>query len=161
MDKAEFWSKKPPGEVEYEAVVFDHPDFTAPFRLVANEFEEVTLSSQVHTPAAMQVKRPEVNTDGQPKLVLGFPRQVVGTTFKDQLRLINAAGSVDPITVDFAIYTGDVSAPTVTWPMFISDAGGIAFGRDTVQVTATLDNPMRRRVAPVYTPQTFTGLTGL
>lgn len=161
MDKAEFWSKKPAALPEYEAITFDHPEFSAPFRLVANVYEEVTLSGNVHTPAGMQIKRPELRTDGQPKLVLGFPRQYVGAQFKEQLRLLQAAASTDPIEVLFEIYTGDTSAPAVTWPLFIADAGGIVFSRDAVQVTATLDNPMRRGVALIYTPQVFTGLAGL
>lgn len=161
MDKAEFWSKKPATLAEYEAVTFDHPEFSAPFRLVANVFAEVTLSGNVHTPAGMQIKRPELRTDGQPRLVLGFPRQYVGALFKAQLRLLAAASSTDPIEVLYAIYTGDTSAPAVTWQMYVADAGGIVFTRDAVQVTATLDNPMRRRAALIYTPQVFTGLQGL
>lgn len=160
MDKAEFWSKKPVLP-EYEAVVFDHPEFDAPFRLVANVFDTVELSGEDHTPAGMQIKRPEMDTDGQPKLVLAFPRQHVGRAFKDQLRLIAAAGSTEPISCTFSVYTGDTSAPTVTWPLFVGDAGGIVFGRDAVQVTAGLDNPMLRRAALIYTPQVFTGLQGL
>ncbi len=160
MDKAEFWSKKPVLP-EYESIVFDHPEFAAPFRLVANQFDTVTLSGNVHTPAAMQIKRPETDLDGQPKLVLAFPRQVVGRQFKAQLRLLQAAASTDPIEVTYSIYTGDTSAPTVTWNLFIADAGGIVFNGEAVQVTAGLDNPMRRRVALIYTPQVFTGLRGL
>ncbi len=160
MDKAEFWSKKPPLP-EYEAVTFDHPEFSAPIRLVANVFDPVTLGGNVHTPAGMQIKRPELDTDGQPKLVVAFPRQYVGRQFKEQLRLLQASGSTDPIEVLLAVYTGDTSAPTVTWPMFVSDAGGIVFGAEAVQVTATIDNPMRRRAALIYTPQVFPGLAGL
>jgi hypothetical protein len=161
MDKAQFWTKKPPLLAEYEAVVFEHPSFAAPIRLVANVFDDVTLGGQLHTAAGMQIKRPESDTDGQPKLVLAFPRQSVGRQFKSQLRLIQAAASTAPIAVNFSIYTGSTVAPTVTWPLFIGDAGGIVFGPQSVQVTATVDNPMRRRAAAIYTPQVFTGLQGL
>lgn len=161
MDKAEFWTKKPPTLAEYEAVTYNHPEFSAPFRLVANVFDPVTLSGNVHTPAGMQIRRPEVRADGQPKMVNAFPRQYVGKLFKEQLRLIAAAGSTDPVDVTLEIYTGDNSAPAVSWPLFIADAGGIVFTRDAVQVTATIDNPMRRSAALIYTPQVFTGLQGL
>jgi hypothetical protein len=160
MDKAEFWSTKSPLP-EYEAVTFSHPEFDAPFRLVANVFDEVTLNGNVHTPAAMTIKRPETNTDGQPKLILAFPRQVVGRQFKQQLALIAAAGSLDPIEVLFEVYTGDTAAPTVSWLMYASDQGGVLFNAESVQVTATLDNPMRRGVSVIYTPAVFTGLQTL
>lgn len=161
MDKAEYWTKKPATLPEHEAVVFDHPEFNAPFRLVANVFEPVTLGGHVHTPVGMQIKRPDTDTDGQPKLVCAFPRQHVGRQFKQQLRLIKDAGSVEPIEVTYSIYTGDNTAPTVTWPMYVADAGGIVFGNEAVQVTASIDNPMRRRNALIYTPDVWTGLQGL
>lgn len=159
MDKAEFWATKSPLP-EYHAIVFDHAAFAAPIRLVANVFANVTLGGNVHTPAPMQIKPPETSSDGSPKLTLSFPRQVVGRQFKQQLALIVAAGSRDPIEVTYSIYTGDVSAPTVTWALYAADSGGVSFGTDTVQISAGLDNPMQRAVAPVYLPETFTGLQG-
>lgn len=160
MDKAEFWATKSPLP-EYHAVTFQHAAFTAPIRLVANVFTNVTLGGNVHTPAPMQIKPPQTSSDGSPRLTLSFPRQVVGRQFKQQLALIVAAGSRDPIEVQYAVYTGDVSAPTVTWNLFASDVGGVAFSTESVQVTAGLDNPMQRQVAPVYLPEVFTGLQGL
>jgi hypothetical protein len=158
MDKDEFWATKSPLP-EYHAVTFEHAAFAAPIRLVANVFAEVTLSGNVHTPAPMQIKPPETSSDGSPKLTLMFPRQVVGRQFKQQLALIVAAGSRDPIEVTYSVYTGDTAAPAVTWALFASDAGGVSFSTDTVQISAGLDNPMQRAVAPVYLPETFTGLS--
>lgn len=158
MDKAEYWSSKPTAP-EYEAVVFTHPAFSAPIRLVANVFAEVTLDGQVHTPAAMSIRPPTQQAGGStPKLTLGFPRAVVGRQFKQQLALIVASGSREPITVTYSRYLGVTSSPQVSWVLYASEAGGVTFGRDSVQVTATLDNPMRRAVAPVYLPEVFTGL---
>lgn len=158
MDKATFWATKSP-LAEYEAVVFDHPAFSAPIRLVANQFAEVTLDGEVHTPAPMTIKPPTQGAGGSsPKLTITFPRQVVGREFKQQLALIVEAGDRTPITVTYSLYLGVTSAPQVTWTLYASDAGGVAFSRDAVQVTATLDNPMRRAVAPVYLPEVFTGL---
>lgn len=157
MDKAEFWATKSPLP-EYHAITFEHPAFDAPIRLVANVFAEVTLGGNVHTPAPMTIRPPETTSDVQPKLTLRFPRPVVGRQFKQQLALIAAAGSRDPIVVTYDVYTGDVSAPTVSWALYAADAAGVSFSSDTVQVSATLDNPMTRAVAPVYLPETFTGL---
>lgn len=157
MDKREFWSTKP-RDPRFDTVTFEHPEFDAPFRLVCNVFASVTLGGNVYTPAPMAIKFPDQTSDVQPRMLITFPRQVVGRQFKQQLRLIQAAGSLDPITVTGSIWLKDTDAPKVTWELYASDQGGIGFDADYVQVSATLDNPMRRRVAPVYDVDTFTGL---
>lgn len=160
MDRAEFWATKSTEPV-WHAVVFDHPELAAPIRLVANQFEPVTLSGEVHTPAPMTIQPPEQSANSSPKLTIGFPRQVVGREFKARLREIAASGSREPITVTHSIYFGDTSAPEVTWTLYVSDQTGVAFSADSVQVTASDDNPMRRSVALIYDPGTFTGLIQL
>lgn len=157
MDKAEFWSTKAKLP-EYHAVVFEHPAFEAPFRLVANVFEEVTLSGAVHIPAPMQIKPPDTVGNGQPMLTLAFPRIVVGREFKRQLKRIAASGSRAPITVTYNVYLDDVTAPQLSWKLYAAESGGIVFGADQVQVSATDDNLMRRAVAPIYDPSVWTGL---
>jgi len=155
MTPAEFWATKSPLP-EYHAVTFDHPNFDAPIRLVANQFAQVTLGGNVHEPAPMSLKAPDQKSGAQAKLTMAFPRIVVGRQFKQQLKLV--AGSRDPITVLYAVYLDDLDTPALTWNLFVSDAGGVTFSSDTVQVVATDDNPMRRAVAPIYDPAVFTGL---
>lgn len=158
MNKAEFWATKSP-LAEYHAIVLDHPAFASPFRLVANQFEPVTLGGQVHTPAPMTIKPPDQKSDSRPTLTMTFPRQVVGRQFKAALREIAAAGSRDPISVTYSVYLGgDTTTPQITWPLYASDAGGISFREDTVSVSATLDNILRRQVSVIYDPAVFTGL---
>jgi len=157
MDKATFWATKSPLP-EFHAITFEHPAFETPFRLVANQFAEVTLGGFVHTPAPMTIKPPDQKSDAQPKLQLAFPRQVVGREFKRQLARIVNSGSRAPIVVTYAIYLGDTSAPQVTWQLYATESNGISFTADAVQVTAGDDNIMRRNVAPIYDPNVFTGL---
>lgn len=160
MDKAVFWATKSP-LAEYHAIVFDHPDFSAPFRLVANQFAAVTLGGQAHTPCTMSIRPPENRSDGNPTLTMSFPRAVVGRQFKAALREVAAAGSREPIEVTYSVYFGETSTPGITWTLYVGEAGGVVFREDVVQVSATLDNPMRSVVAPVYDPDVFTGLEGL
>lgn len=160
MDKREFWSTKNPGAV-YETVTFDHPEFDAPFRLLANKFAAVTLGGDEYTPAPMTIKAPTSKGGERPRLTLAFPRQVVGRQFKQQLALIAAAGSREPITVTYSTWLGETDAPKVTWNLYVADEGGVSFSNTSVQVAATLDNPLRRAIAPIYSPDTFTGLEGL
>jgi len=160
MDKAEYWSTKSPLPT-YETITFDHPEFDAAIRLVAGMYADTTLGGEVYTPAPMTIKPPDQKGAVQPKMTISFPRQVVGRAFKQQLALVAASGSREPITVTYAVFLGDTAAPEVTWSLYVSDQAGVGFNADAVQVTATLDNPLRRDVAPVYTPETFTGLEGV
>lgn len=157
MDRSTFWATKSPLP-EYEAITFDHPSFDGPIRLVANQFAEVILGGNVHTPAGMSITPPEQKSDGSPRLTLVFPRQAVGREFKRQLRLIAAAGSQAAITVLYAVYLGETDAPKVTWTLYVAEQGGIQFNTDSVQVLATVDNPMRRSAALIYDPAIYTGL---
>lgn len=157
MDRREFWATKSTEPV-WHAVVFTHSELPAPFRLVANQFEPVTLGGFVHTPVPMSVRPPEQAGNAAPRMAITFPRQVVGREFKRQLRAIAATGSREPIVVTHNIYFGDPDTPQVTWTLYASDQDGVAFSKDAVQVTASDDNPMRRSVATIYDPSVFTGL---
>lgn len=157
MDKRLFWTTKP-RRPEFHAVVFTHPAFLQPIRLVANVFEVVRLGGFEHAPAPMQIDPPQISSEGQPKLRLSFPRKAVGRRFKQELARVTASGLREPITVVYSVYLDDTAAPQVSWTLYAADSGGVTFGADTVQLLATLDNPMRRSVAPIYDPQVFTGL---
>lgn len=157
MDRRTYWATKSPLPT-YHAVTFTHPAFDGPIRLVANQFDEVTLGGQVFTPAGMTIKQPDKKSDAQPKLTLAFSREKVGREFKRQMRLVVGAAALAPIAVNYSVYLGDTDAPQVSWDLFVSEANGIAFANDAVQVTATIDNPMRRDVGPIYDPTVFTGL---
>lgn len=154
---AEFWSSKR-RKARYDTIAFAHPEFDATFRLVANVFAAVTLGGNVYTPAPMDIGPPSQNGDAQPRLTITFPRAVVGRQFKQQLRLIDAAGSRDPIEVTYAIWLEDTDAPKVSWLLYAADKGGIRFNAEAVQVSASLDNPMTRFGQPIYDPGVFTGL---
>lgn len=157
MDRRTFWSSKSPLP-EYQAITFSHPSFDGPIRLVADKFEPVTLGGEVHQPVPMTVKPPSQKGDAHPKLVLSFPRAVVGRDFKRAIARIQADAMMEPIVVTYRLYLGDTVTPEVTWTLYISDAGGIVFSPEAVQVNATESNPMRLNVAEVYDPSVFTGL---
>lgn len=155
MDPRTFWATKSPLP-EFHSITFEHPAFAAPIRLVANQFAAVTLGGFAHTPAPMTIKPPDQTGSAQAKLSMAFPRQVVGREFKRQLKL--TAGSRAPITVRYAVYLDDLATPALTWNLYVSDAGGVTFTADSVQVAATDSNPMRMSAAQIYDPSVFTGL---
>lgn len=155
MTPAEFWATKSPLP-EFHSITFSHPAFEAPIRLVANQFAAVTLGGFAHQPAPMTIKPPDQTGNAQAKLSMAFPRQVVGCEFKRQLKL--TAGSREPITVRYALYLDDLATPALTWNLYVSEAGGVTFTGDSVQVVATDSNPMRLSAAVIYDPSVYTGL---
>lgn len=161
MTPAEFWatkSKKP----EYMAIVFNHPEFDEPIRLVADQFAEVTLGGYVHTPVPMKVNLPDQSGDPIQKLSVSFPRPVVGRQFKQRLKAISAGGRMSPITVSYRHYIhDDLENPAMSYDLYVARDGGVVFTSDAVQVTATDVNPMRLNVSQIYDPAVFTGLAGL
>lgn len=157
MDRRTFWATKSPLP-EYHAIVFDHPAFTFPIRLVANQFADVVLGGKLHTPAAMSIKPPDQTATAQQRLSIIFPRQVVGRRFKQELARVRAYGQVAPITVTYAVFLGTTDAPQQTWQLYVSDATGVQMNGEVVQVVATDDNPMRRSAAVIYDPNVWTGL---
>lgn len=157
MDKRKFWSSKSPLP-EYHGITFDHPAFGGAIRLVANQFDSVTLGGNVHTPAPMTVQPPEQKGDTRPRLQIVFPRAIVGQEFKRKLALVAESGLLTPVTVNYDIYLGDTDVPQMSWDLYIADQSGVTFSNSSVQVTATDDNPMRHAVGVIYDPAVFTGL---
>lgn len=158
MNQREFWSTKNPAP-EYEALTFTHDDFSQPFRIVANKFEDATLGGYVHQAVRMDIVLPEVGKNAGGSLTIKFPRIVVGRAFSQQLKLITVAGRYKPITVQYARYQHpDLTTPVQSITLYVSGNNGIVMNGDTVQVTATVDNPLRRSVARIYDVSIFTGL---
>lgn len=155
MTPQEFWACKSPLP-EFHSITFSHPAFEAPIRLAANQFAAVTLGGFEHQPAPMTIKPPDQTGSAQAKLSMAFPRQVVGREFKRQLKL--TSGSRTPITVRYAVYLDNLTTPALTWNLYVSDAGGVTFTTDGVQVVATDNNPMRQSAAIIYDPSIYTGL---
>ena len=158
ITEREFWARKPV-EVQYQTVVFSHPSFSAPQRLVFNEWSAVTLGGQVYTPVAGNIRPPVSGPGQQPKLTMSFARQQVGRQLKAQLRLVRAAGSREPVQALYAVWLQDTDAPKRSWGLYVDDRGGVSFDAQTVQISATVDRLRRVARAPVYDPALFTGLT--
>lgn len=153
----EFWARKPVA-VRYQTITFAHPAFASTFRLVANEFADVTLGGNVYRPVAMDIKEPARVPNQQPKVVLSFARQQVGREFKAQLRLVRASGSRQPVAVTFADWLQDTDAPKRQFAAYVDDQGGVNSDASVIQVTATLARLRRESRAPRYTIDQFPGL---
>ena len=158
MTPAEFWATKSK-QAEYLAIVFDHPEFASPIRLVANQYAPVNLGTYEHTPAPMEIRQPDETGEPLLKLTVTFPRAVVGREFKRRLKDISASGRLSPIQVMFRQYLGyDLENPVKSFDLYAAKEGGIVFTADAVQVSATDVNPMRFSAAEIYDPAVYTGL---
>lgn len=158
MTPQEFWASKSK-RAEYLAIVFDHPEFDNPIRLVANQYAPVTLGGYEHTPAPMEIKPPDQGNDPVQKLTVSFPRAVVGRQFKEQLRAITAGGRMSPVTVSYRHYIADdMDTPAMSHDLYLAKDGGVTFTSDAVQVSATSVNSMRQNASVIYDPTVWTGL---
>jgi hypothetical protein len=161
MTKQVFWSTKS-RLAEYDTVEFDHDDFAAPIRLVANQFEDVTLGGNLHTACRMDVTPPEQSTDPTATMTISFPRIVVGRQFKTALRQITDAGRMSAIAVTYRHWIGtDLTTPVIEHQLWVSSEAGVVFNSDIVSVKATELNPMRSDVSIMYNPDIWTGLQQL
>ena len=107
----------------------------------------------------MTIKEPDQTGNAQASLKMAFPRQVVGREFKRRLKQISAGGRLVPISVVYAHWLGsDLSAPVSSWSLYVDRDAGIVFGPESVQVTATDDNPLRLNCSEIYDPDVWTGL---
>lgn len=158
MNRQEFWATKQ-RLAEYHAVTFTHAAFSGgPIRLVANQFDDVTLGGHLHIPTPMRITPPEQKAASLSRMTIAFPRPVVGRQFKQRLLEIQASGSRAPILVRYDVYLGEVDEPKLSWELYAAEKGGVNFSREYVQVMASDDNPMRLSAAEIYDPAVFTGL---
>ena len=158
MTPEQFWAQKS-SLPEYLTVTFEHPEMGEPIRLVADQFAPVTINGNEYTPAPMAITPPEQTNDPIAKLRVSFPRAVVGREFKRRLKQISAGGRLTPIGVTYSHWIGsDLSAPVSSWLLYVDREAGIVFSPDTVQVTATDDNPLRLNCSEIYDPAVWTGL---
>lgn len=158
MTPEEFWATKST-LAEYLTVTFEHPEMGAPIRLVADQFAPVVILGNEYTPAPMAITPPEQTNDPIAKLRVSFPRAVVGREFKRRLKQISIGGRLTPISVTYAHWiAADLTVPASSWSLYVDREAGIVFGPDSVQVTATDDNPLRLNCSEIYDPAVWTGL---
>ena len=163
-EQREFWNQKNPAE-EYDTITFEHVDFKDPIRLVINQFEIKKFNGYKYIPVSGKISLPEQGSDLVPKLSLQFPRVVVGDEFKKAINSITIAGWRSPIYLIYEKYNElSMNAPTMRYVLTVSD-DGVSFNRNTVQITATDDNPMTlgipfgREGNPIYTIAEYPGLS--
>lgn len=158
--KRRYWTTKPADIPVYTSVVFDHPAFTSPIRLVANQPEAITLGGQVFTPCRMDVNPPDQSRELNASFSVSFSRITAGSVFKSALDQIG--DSFAPITATYQQWiASDLTEADKTYQLYVKSSGGINFGKESITVNAGYENPNTFGNWSRYTPDVFTGLRAI
>lgn len=153
----EFWSQKNPA-AEFDTIIFTHPAFKEPVRLVANVYSDMTFQGVIYLACAMEVKKPEQGKDPVSSINVKFARPQVGDEFKSIIRQLDPFDWMTPITLRLMQFSEtDPNTATQDWSLFITE-DGIRLSRDTVEVQASDDNPMVMNTSQIYDLDTYPGL---
>lgn len=158
--QAEFWTQKK-RRPEYHCMTFSHSSWSAPIRLVINQYSNITLNGNVYTATSAEITPPSQNADDAATASISFPRQVVGREFKQALQSIVSAGKITPITATYEHFIDGITAPVRSQRLWVSESGGILWNATTVSVKCTDKNPLRRDISTKYDVDIFTGLRNL
>lgn len=162
QEQREFFTQKNPAE-EYDTIIFNHPEFSQPVRLVLNQFKPFIFGGNEYIPVAAKVNYPSQGNDLIPKLTLQFSRIYVGDEFKKIINSITPFGWQKPISMVYEQYNAlSMDKPTSRYSLYVTK-NGIRFNRTSVQVTASDDNPMilakpHYESNPIYTLEEYRGL---
>lgn len=160
QSQLEYWAMRPANVLKYDAVEFYHPD-AGYKRLVANQFSDKTLNSDIYQAVAMEF--PQITnqtTDTTKAGTIQFGR--IGTQVREWLMLITPVGGIkNPITVMLRQFEDGVTLPIYERRLFV-DKNGIAINADNVTVKLSVDNPSKltNKVA-FYDPSLWKGLANL
>lgn len=162
QEQREFFNQKNPAE-EYDTITFNHPEFKNPLRIVLNQFQAFTFNGHEYIPVSAKLNLPDQGSDLTPKLTLQFSRIHVGDAFKKIINDITPFGWQEPISMIYEQYNElSMNKPINRYLLYVSE-DGIRFNRDSVQVTASDDNPMilakpNGESNPIYTIEEYRGL---
>lgn len=157
VTQAEFYATKRK-EPEYHCITLSHSAFDAPYRLVADQYQDVTLNGAVYKAAAMTVGLTDADAEN-PAVSIGFPRLVVGREFDAQKKKIALSGRMEPIEVKYEKFIPAVQdGPVRKRTLYAVDSGGIVTNESTVSVKAGRVNKMVLGVSNTYDVSVWTGL---
>lgn len=157
VTQAEFYASKRK-EAEYHCITLSHPDFDAPYRLLADQYANVTLNGNEYKAAAMTIGLTDSDAEN-PAVSIGFPRLVVGREFAEQKKKITLSGRMEPIEVKYEKFIPTVqSVPVRKRTLYAVDSGGIVTSPESITIKAGRVNKMTMDVSSIYDVSVWTGL---
>lgn len=161
-EQREFFTQKNPAEV-YDTITFNHAEFKEPLRLALNQFKPLIFANNEFIPVAAKVTLPNQGGDLTPKLTIQFSRIHVGDEFKKVINSITPFGWQSPISMIYEQYSElSTNEPIQQYSLYVTE-DGVRFNRNSVEVTASDDNPMilakpNSDSNPIYTLEEYRGL---
>lgn len=157
ITQSEFYAAKLPDPV-YDCFTLSHSAFSEPYRLVANQYADMTLNGAVYKAAPMDIGLSDSDAEN-PAVTASFPRLVVGREFNAATKRITDAGRMEPIEAKYERFIPTVqTGPVKKRTLHVVDSGGIVKTGETVSVKAGQVNKMTMGVADIYDVSIFTGL---
>jgi len=160
----EYWAKRPANVINYDCVVFYHPDFGY-INLVGNQFVDktFTLDGDPVTFQAVAMESPGITaqaTDNTQAGTIVFGR--IGLTVRQKLMQITPLGAIKyPITARLLNYQTGVSEPIYDRLLYV-DKDGVLINNESVNIKLSIDNPAKLTKKDLfYDPAVFTGLAYL
>lgn len=147
------WRAQRPVRVTFDTITFSHPSFgTIP--LVSLQSEPKTLGGIEYQPCnfelsgSQQSKTPIIDSS------VKFSR--VAQDFKQQLKSWRSYSRMAPIVATFRMFdSADIWTPMSEWSLYVKDA---SLDADSVNTTLSMNNPLNKNIAKIYTMDEFTGL---
>jgi len=137
----------------YDTIQFSHPSFDD-IHLVSMQIEPKTLGGIEYRPAnfelsgSQQSKTPIIDSS------VKFSR--AAQDFKQQLKSWRSYSRMTPIVATFRMFdSADTEAPMNEWSLYVKDA---SLDSESVTATLSMNNPLNKNIAKIYTMDDFTGL---
>lgn len=156
-----FFNQKNPSRI-YDTVKFTHSEFSEPVRLLLNQHQSMMFNDEEYLPVSAKLTLPSQGENLTPEATVSFSRIYIGDEFKKVINQISPFGWQEPIKMILNQYSELSKQPQLSYTLYVNESG-IKFNSQTVEVTASYDNPMLLALpygsnVPIYTTEQYKGL---
>lgn len=147
------WRAQRPIRTIFDTITFSHPSF-GDIPLVSLQIEPKTLGGVEYRPTNFELSGSQQSKTPIIDASVKFSRAAQG--FKQQLKAWRSYIRMTPIVATFRMFdSADTEAPMSEWSLYVKD---ISLDAESVNVTLSMNNPLNKNIAKIYTMDEFTGL---
>ncbi len=142
-----------PNRILYETITFNHSTFGT-IRLVANQVYPKTFAGQEYQPCRMSVVESQQSNTPLINSTVKFGR--MAQDFKQKLKLWRGNSRLEPISCTYKRFdASDPNTPLKPWTLYVKS---VSMDDMDVTVPVSIDNPINKNVATLFTTAEFPGL---